>query len=227
MKQFISLACIGLVATVGSSNLQAQSNTRDAHQHLQGATCVPVTPGQARPEVGCFIVASSSGLQLSEPVVYWHLRAFPNRAAAEAAKSRAGLIVEEEGKVWLSEFGARELKLKGGEPIAVVGPLELLPSKTYDAEIAYAVMQPGDRSGVHTHFGPEAWYMIAGEQCLETPSGATRARAGGTMAVSHSVPMELSVTGTTQRRSLVLVIHDSTKGFAAPSNWTPTGACRH
>jgi quercetin dioxygenase-like cupin family protein len=226
MTRFISLLCTGLVATVGSSNLRAQSNAQDAHQHTEGAACVPVTPGQPRPPSGCFIVGSSSGLQFSEPVVYWHLRTFRTRAAAEAAKSRTGVIVEEDGKVWLSEFGPKGLDVRGGDAVAVVGPLDLLPASTYEAEIAYAVMPPGDRSRVHTHFGPEAWYMIAGEQCLETPSGTTRARPGESMAVTHSVPMELTVTGTRQRRSLVLVIHDSTKTFAAPSNWTPTGACR-
>jgi len=227
MKRLIAVAvCIRLVLAVGSSNLRAQSNGHDAHQHMPGVVCEPVTPGQPRPEFGCFIVAQSAELQFSEPVVYWHLRAVPTRAAAEAVRSPSGLIVEEEGKVWLSEFGPKDLAPRGGASVDVVGPLELLPSKTYRAEIGYAVLRPGDRSRVHTHFGPEAWYVIAGEQCLETPAGTKRARAGETMSVTHSVPMELSITGTSPRRSLTLVIHDSTKDFGAPSNWTPTGACR-
>jgi len=226
MNRLIAVAVgIGLVVPVGSSNLWAQSNA--PHQHMVGVACEPVTPGQQRPEFGCFIVASSTGLEFGEPVVYWHLRAFANWAAAEAVKSPNGLIVEEEGRVWLSEFGPKDLAPRGGDPVAVVGPLELLPAKTYKAEIAYAVLRPGDRSRVHTHFGPEAWYVIAGEQCLETPAGTKRARAGETMSVTHSVPMQLSITGTSPRRSLTLVIHDSTKDFGAPSNWTPTGACTH
>src|SRR4029453_878700 len=43
---------------------------------------------------------------------------------------------------------------RGAEPLAMVGPLELIPAKTYDAEIAYAVLRPGNRSRAHTHAGP-------------------------------------------------------------------------
>ena len=31
----------------------------------------------------------------------------------------------------------------------------------------------------HTHSGPEAWYTVAGETCLETPDGVQIGRAGG------------------------------------------------
>jgi hypothetical protein len=71
----------------------------------------------------------------------------------------------------------------GGESIAVVGPLQLPAAKSYAAVLSYAVMRPGDNSRVHTHPGPEGWYVLAGEQCLETPAGANRARVGGTMTV--------------------------------------------
>jgi quercetin dioxygenase-like cupin family protein len=206
-------------------NLFAQTDDAAKHQHMVSVACAPVPAGTKRPEFGCFLVASSKGLQFSQPTVYWHLRAFSNRAAAEAAKSPSGLVVEEEGKVWLSEFGPKEFVPRGGEPVAVVGPLELLPAKTYDADIAYAVLRPGDHSRVHTHPGPEAWYVIAGEQCLETQEGTIKASVGQTMFVKHSIPMELNITGTEVRRSLTLVIHDSTKGWGANSDWKPTGAC--
>jgi hypothetical protein len=53
------------------------------------------------------------------------------------------------------------------------------PAKSYAAVLSYAVMRPGDSSRVHTHPGPEGWYVLTGEQCLETPAGANKARAGG------------------------------------------------
>ena len=87
-------------------------------------------------------------------------------------------------------------------------------------------MRPGDNSRVHTHPGPEGWYVLAGEQCLETPAGANRARAGGTMTVESNIPMELNVTGTTLRRAFALVIHDSTQERGILSDWKPSGACR-
>jgi quercetin dioxygenase-like cupin family protein len=195
------------------------------HEHLTEVACVDVPPGQKRPEFGCFNVGVVSGLHFSEAAVYWHLSAFPTRKAAEAAKTATGIVVEEDGKAWLSEFGPRNTASRGGEAIAVVGPLQLPEAASYAAVLSYAVMRPGDSSRVHTHPGPEGWYVLAGEQCLETPAGANRARAGGTSAVPANIPMELNVTGTTLRRAFALVIHDSAQQRGIPSDWKPSGAC--
>ncbi|HKC79605.1 MAG TPA: hypothetical protein VKB91_00310, partial [Gemmatimonadaceae bacterium] len=151
--------------------------------------------------------------------------AFPTRKAAAAARSATGIVVEEGGRVWLSEFGPRHTAARRGEAITVVGPLQLPPAKSYAAVLSYAVMRPGDNSRVHTHPGPEGWYVLAGAQCLETPAGAHRARAGETMTVRSNTPMELNVTGTTLRRAFALVIHDSTQQRGVPSDWKPSGAC--
>ena len=134
--------------------------------------CRDVPAGEKRPEYGCFNVGTVTGLHFSQTAVYWHLRGFPTRKAAEAARSATGIVVEEEGRVWLSEFGARDSPPRGGERIAVVGPLQLPPANSYAAVLSYAVMRPGDSSRVHTHPGPEGWFVLAGEQCLETPAGA-------------------------------------------------------
>ena len=75
--------------------------------------------------------------------------------------------------MWLSEFGPRNAAPRGGKAIAIVGPLQLPAAQSYAAVLSYAVMRPGDSSRVHTHPGPEGWYVLAGEQCLETPAGAT------------------------------------------------------
>jgi quercetin dioxygenase-like cupin family protein len=127
--------------------------------------------------------------------------------------------------VWLSEFGARDTASRGGEAVAVVGPLQLAVAGSYSAVLSYAVMRPGDSSRVHTHPGPEGWYVLAGEQCLETPAGADTAGAGQTMTVAPNVPMELNVIGTTLRRAFALVIHDSTQARGIPSDWKPSGKC--
>jgi len=153
------------------------------------------------------------------------LRAFPSRKTAEAAKSATGIVVEEDGRVWLSEFGPRNAAPRRGEAIAVVGPLQLPAAKSYTAVLSYAVMRPGDKSRVHTHPGPEGWYVLAGEQCLETPAGPDRARSGGTMMVRPNIPMELNVTGTTLRRAFALVVHDSAQARGILSDWKPSGAC--
>jgi quercetin dioxygenase-like cupin family protein len=187
--------------------------------------CVVVAPGEIQPKFGCFRIGIAKDLKLERARIYWHLYIFSSKAAADTAKSPTGIVVEENGRVWLSEFGSRNRPLRGGHRIAVVGPLMLLPAENYTAEIAYSVMQPNDRSRVHTHSGPEAWYVLSGAQCLKTPSGTRSARAGGTMSVTPNVPMELSVTGAEVARSLTLVIHDSTQEFGTASTWKPTEVC--
>jgi quercetin dioxygenase-like cupin family protein len=212
-----------LLALAGCTTNQVPSTT--AHEHLTEVACVDVPAGERRPEFGCFNVGTVTGLEFSQPSVYWHLRTFGTRKAAEAAKSATGIVVEEDARVWLSEFGPRNTAPRGGEANAVVGPLQLPAAKSYAALLSYAVMRPGDSSRVHTHPGAEGWYVLAGEQCLETPAGANRARAGGTMTVPPNIPMELNVTGTALRRAFALVIHDSTQERGTPSAWKPSGAC--
>ncbi len=207
------------------SSLLTLSVAAAEHDHLTEVACVDVPKGEKRPEFGCFNVGTVPGLHFSQPVVYWHLSTFGSTKAAEAAKSAAGIVVEEDGRVWLSEFGPRDLAPHGGKAIAVIGPMQLRQASSYTAVLSYAVMRPGDKSRVHTHPGPEGWYVLAGEQCLETPTGATRARAGGTMAVPADIPMELNVTGKALRRAFALVIHDSTQDRGTQSDWTPSGAC--
>ena len=210
---------------VPTGHLRAQVPATASHDHLTEVACVDVPPSEKRPQFGCFNVGVATGLHFSQASVYWHLHAFPSRKAAEAAKSPTGIVVEEDGRVWLSEFGARNAPPQGGKAIAVVGPLELPAAKNYSAVLSYAVMRPGDNSRVHIHAGPEGWYVLSGEQCLETPDGANRARAGGTMTVRSNIPMELNVTGTTLRRAFALVIHDAAQPRGTPSNWKPAGAC--
>ena len=224
--------CIGalLLPLIGHhvasiSNLNAQVPGPAGHDHLTEVACVDVPVGDKRPAFGCFNVGAVTGLHFSQRSVYWHLRAFPDRKAAETVRSATGIVVEEDGRFWLSEFGARNATPRGGAAVAVIGPLQLPAASGYTAVLSYAVMRPGDQSRVHTHPGPEGWYVLTGEQCLETPAGAGRARAGGTLTVPPNVPMRLNVTGTTLRRAFALVIHDSTQARGTPADWKTSGAC--
>jgi quercetin dioxygenase-like cupin family protein len=222
---FLSLVVLLLSLTGTTSERQSQASRMTGHDHLTEVACVDVPAGEKRPEFGCFNVGTVKEIQFSQATVYWHLYTFRNRNAAEAAKSATGIVVEEDGRVWLSEFGARDIASRGGKAVAVIGPMQLPVAKSYNAVLSYAVMRPGDSSRVHIHSGPEGWYVIAGSQCLETPAGATRAGAGQTMTVPPNVPMELNVTGKTFRRAFALVIHDSTQERGVPSDWKPAGKC--
>jgi hypothetical protein len=213
---------MALFSPLGSHSLAIAESTGTDAPH----TCVVVAPGNIRSEFGCFRIGVVKNLKFNRSTVYWHLYSFPSRTAADAARSSSGIVVEEDGRVWLSEFGARNIHVRGGSNVAVIGPLKLVPADSYDAEIAYSVMSPSDHSRVHTHSGPEAWYVLTGIQCLETPDLTRSAGPGATMTAAANRPMELRVAGTDVARSLTLVIHDSTQEFGTASDWKPTGACR-
>jgi quercetin dioxygenase-like cupin family protein len=203
----------------------AQQQPAASHQHSP-FSCDEVPSGTPRPEYGCFNIARVEGLTLRDSIVYWFLYTFPTRRAAEAARTPTGVVVEEEGKIWLNELTSETSRAPAGTLVARVGPMVLPPAPAYTAVYSYAVMAPGQRSRVHTHPGPEGWYVTAGEQCLETGVGVFRGKVGETMIVPGNVPMELYITGAALRRALVVVVHDSRQPRGTPVSWTPPGACR-
>jgi quercetin dioxygenase-like cupin family protein len=216
----VLLACSARVPTKGST----QQLPSVSHEHP--FSCDDVPAGTSRPAYGCFNIAKVEGLTFRDSVVYWFLYTFPTRSAAEAARTATGVVVEEDGKVWLNEIASVAPRTQAGALVARVGPLLLPPAPTYTAIYSYAVMAPGQRSRVHTHSGPEGWYVLAGEQCLETSVGVFRGGTGETVIVPGNVPMELYITGSALRRALVVVVHDSRQPRGTPSSWTPPGACR-
>jgi hypothetical protein len=88
----------------------------------------------------------------------------------------------------------------------------------------------------HRHPGPEAWYVISGAQCLETPNGLIVANAGQGAMVPEGWPMSIANVGPDTRRALVLILHrsgepysmhiDDPRSSGAPhSPWKPQGLC--
>jgi quercetin dioxygenase-like cupin family protein len=155
------------------------------------------------------------------------LYVYPNRAAAEAAKGPRGTVVESFGKIWLYTIAESEWRPSTGERIAVIGPLEIDADRPYTARYMEAVFSPGMHSSIHRHSGPEAWYVLAGAQCLETPEGIIVARAGESAVVRRGPSMRLSSVGTETRQSVLLVLHDVSQPWIAyvSEDWKPKGLC--
>jgi quercetin dioxygenase-like cupin family protein len=188
--------------------------------------CKPIS--QRTEEVGCWIIINQAVGQLPEGAVFWHLYAFPTRAAAEAAKPARGTVVEAFGKIWLFSIAAAGWRASGGERVAEIGPLPVRPETKYTAQYMESTFRPGMTAPPHRHPGPEAWYTLSGETCLETPQGKTVSRPGGEhVIIPAGLPMHLTATGSEMRRSLVLVLHDSAQpaGIPAP-DWKPKGLCK-
>ena len=190
-----------------------------------GGLCRPVSERKA--EVGCWILSQDSVGVLSQPQAFWHLETFPTRAAALAAKTARGTVLESLGKVWLLTIERSDWRPNGGDHVATIGPLPVRAGGEYAAQYMEAIFSPGMTSSVHIHSGPEAWYTAAGETCLETPNGKQVGRAGGPPVIVPDGPMHLTATGTELRRSIVLILHDASQpAVTIVHDWTPKGLCK-
>lgn len=189
--------------------------------------CKPVN--QRTGEVGCWITANASLGKLPREPIFWHLYTYPTHAQAEAAKGPRGTVVESLGKVWLLTIDTASWRPTTGTHVADVGPLPVAATARYSAQYMEAIFTPGMTAPAHRHSGPEAWYTLAGETCLETPDGKVIGRAGGPhVIVPGGPPMHLTATGSETRRALILLLHDSAQLPTTPApDWTPRGLCRH
>jgi quercetin dioxygenase-like cupin family protein len=214
-----SVIFIWLLTTI---SLSAQSNAPS----LSFGVCKPVS--ERTTEVGCWILVDQPIGRIEQVQVFWHLDVYPTRPEAEKAKGPRGTVVESLGKVWLLTIEKPEWRpaLKG-ERIAEIGPLPVTAGEQYSALFMEAISTPGMTSAIHTHSGPEAWYTLAGETCLETPDGKLVGRAGGPpVIVPGGPPMLLTATGTEQRRALTLILHESSKPpTTVIHDWKPKGLC--
>lgn len=215
-----SVRC-NLVAIVWSAMALATAETASAQ--VPGGCNTPAS--QRTNEIGCYLSGSEDMGPLPGQV-WWHLYHYPTRAAAEAVKGPQGIVIESFGKVWLYTIAEAGWRPSGGERVAVIGPLSTKAGIRYIARYMEAVFPPGMHTSVHHHPGPEAWYVIAGTQCLETPAGIIVARAGEGAVVPEGPPMRLSSVGNEMRRSVLLVLHDASHPWVHPAtDWEPKGAC--
>jgi quercetin dioxygenase-like cupin family protein len=194
---------------------------------VPGDPCKPVSTRTQ--EIGCWILADNPVGQFAKAQVFWHLDAYPTRIAAQADKGPRGVVVESFGKVWLMTIEDENWRSAHGNPVAKIGPLPILAGEKYTAQLMEADFTPGMTAPAHVHSGPEAWYAVGGETCLETSAGRTQiGRAGGpAVIVPMGLSMHLTAIGTEERRSIVLILHQSSQpSTTMVHDWMPKGLCK-
>jgi hypothetical protein len=167
---------------------------------------------------------------LPKGTLFLRLENFSTKEAAHLAETPASAVIEWAGKVWLLTLGPRRERSQGGTFVAEIGPVPPVPpAATYVLDVNEADFGPDMKAevarAIHTHPGPEIFYLLSGEQCLETPDGATRARVGEGMVAAANTPMQLNITGSAHRDAFFVVVHDATKPRVTPSDWQPKGTC--
>jgi hypothetical protein len=131
-----------------------------------------------------------------------------------------GLVAESGGKVWLFTLGPAGGASAGGSKVAEVGPLPQVMAKQYLLRINEASGAPGSMTSVHTHPGSEAFYVLAGEQTIRSPHGVMRVQVGQPeTGQGADVPMQVSSSGSTDLRSLVMFVVDADRPFSSPAEF--------
>ena len=105
----LSFLLLGSLATIGLWSVAPA-------QPVPGGVCKPVS--ERTTEIGCWIIAHEPVGQFNESSVFWHLDAYPTRAAAQGAKGAQGTVVESFGKVWLLTIAEEGWRPQGGERVA-------------------------------------------------------------------------------------------------------------
>lgn len=195
---------------------------------LAAANTAPV-PGQCTApaaehvgEPGCYLSADVD-IATAPAQVYWHLHVFPDAATAEAEAARHphAKVVTAHQRVWLHMLGGADEDVRGGVKQATVGPLAV--RERGRARLLESWFPPGMITRAHSHPGPEVFYVVDGEQCVETPQGGQRIGAGEYFVVEGGPHLQAAPRG---RRSVVLLlVPDSAPWMALAPTWTPTGFC--
>ncbi|QWT21275.1 hypothetical protein KPL74_04570 [Bacillus sp. NP157] len=214
----------GLIAA-GSLSTPCFAQTQDPGQVVTSVPCAfdgaAPTPGPA-----CLLAHEDLGPLPSAPL-YWHIDVFPSVASATAARGTNGVVVTDFGKVWLFTIAGKEWRPRGGEHAASVGPLPMTEAASFSAEYVHSFFAPGMSAPTHKHSGPEGFYAVDGDTCVEMPGGAhVGTGPGNTAVMPGGEPMLLMAIGSTPRRGFAVVVHDSTlPATTRVSTWKPAGRC--
>ena len=109
---------------------------------------------------------------LPKGVLFLRLENFSTTKAAEDAATSASAVVEWAGKIWLFTLGPMGVRSSGGTLVAEIGPVPDVPAAaSYALDVNEADFGPEMKAQVarqvHTHPGPEIFYLLTGEQCLD------------------------------------------------------------
>jgi len=185
------------------------------------AACIAIATGVATAQEALMIsnpLAEKKLAEVPSGPLFWRIETFPTIAQAQQMARPTALAVESAGKAWLFTLGAAGGPSSGGETVAEVGPIEPITAPEYLLRVHETTGTPGAMTKVHSHPGSEAFYVLAGEQCIRSPEGVVRTQAGKTVVGRGAgVPMQVSNCGTSDLHLLVMFVLDATQPFSSPA----------
>ena len=173
---------------------------------------------------GCFLAARMD-IDDAPPALYWFIYELRDHAVAEheAKHYPHSVKVTAHGRTWLLVLDGAAATDRSEGLKAVIGPLETPRGGPVEARFLESLFPPGLQTRTHAHPGPEAFYVVDGEQCVETPAGHRLIRAGEHYILTDGPHLQSSPHG---RRSLVLLLVPRDRPWMTlQPQWTPRGLC--
>jgi len=181
---------------------------------LSASPAIAQSPLSIRP------LAEKKVADLPPGPLFWRIESFTDRAQARAAEGPWSLVAESAGKTWLFTLGAPGGSTPGGTKVAELGPIPRVVAPQYLLRINEASGPPGAITKIHSHPGSEAFYVLSGEQSVRGPHGVMRVAAGhGEPGQGGGMPMQVSSSGSTDLRALVMFVVDGTQPFSSPAKF--------
>jgi len=163
-------------------------------------------------------VAEKKVTELPAGPWYWLIENFQTLQQARTAAGPTSLAAEANGKVWLFTLGAKGAMGHGGSRVAEIGPVAPITAPEYLLRINDVGGPPGVKTPVHSHPGSETFYVLSGQLDQKSPHGESRLDAGQAMpGHGPGMPMQVSSSGTSDLKALVMFVVDASKPFSSPA----------
>jgi quercetin dioxygenase-like cupin family protein len=172
--------------------------------------CVENSP-ERRGEVGCTLVENKPlPVSLKDPL-FWHIDRFDSADRARAAVTPVSVALEAHGSWWLLSIEPTTSDHHGGTHVNQVALSPLPAARKYSLLVFSAYIPAGLTSRVHLHSGVEAFYVVDGQQCLATETGAYPMKKNDILVLPTGVTMQLIATGPQPRRALAILVYDASQ----------------
>jgi quercetin dioxygenase-like cupin family protein len=186
-------------------------------------SCVENSP-ERRGEIGCSLVENKPlPPGLKAPLV-WQIDQFTTEAAAKAAVAPTSVAFSAHGVAWLMTIEAAATDHHRGQHVAAAALPALPPAEKYAMLAMSAYIPSGLTSRFHHHSGVEGFFVVDGQQCLETADRTYVMNKGDALVIPAGIAMRLVATGPTPRRALAVIVYDASQppttrmeGEAAPT----------
>lgn len=225
MRLIILLIPAFLLLVFSCSTIRNYKNVGNATGH-PSVKCMENSPERLGKE-GCTILTNRPLAGPLSKTIYWHIDRFNSLEDAMKVAGPNGVATEAHGSFWLLTVEFSAVNCHARQHVVQIGPLMLPPVDQYQMRVLSSTLKPGSTTPIHTHSGPEIFYIVEGRQCIEMQETGQHLGVGQSFIVPGGSVHRGRVIGTKDRRALALILYDA--AFPAShdlDNTTPIIPCK-